>query len=275
MTEKVLLFLPQLLSGLTSLQRAAVRPTTENQYLQALWQFHLWLMGASHTAVADQTLDPLICRYFETVVSEAGAPSIGSKLLAALLHILPERGRHIHLGFPLAHRALQGWQNGMPPKTRPPLPFAMLILIVTQLLAWNEIAMAICIWVGFHGYLRPREMSSLLRHQPLPPTTAAGPISRVWSLNLHPCEDLRPSKIGYYDECVLLDDLASTTWMQQYLTLLRARGGQVPLWPFKHVQLVQRRKLSTQAAAQIDSYFDDPNLARKALHQHVNIIGPG
>ena len=34
------------------------------------------------------------------------------------------------------------------------------------------------------------------------------------------------------------------------------------------------RKLSTQAAAQIDSYFDDPNLARRALHQHVNIIGP-
>ena len=165
----------------------------------------------------------------------------------------------------------------------------MLILIVTRLLAWNEIAMAICIWVGFHGYLRPREMSSLLRHQLLPPTTAAGPISRVWSLSLHPCEDFRPSKIGYYDECVLLDDLAGTTWMQQYLTVLRARVGQDPLWPFKHVQLVQRykiqkqidkmpenlRKLSTQAAAQIDSYFDDPNLARKALHQHVNIIGPG
>jgi hypothetical protein len=126
----------------------------------------------------------------------------------------------------------------MPQRTRAPFPLQALLLAFARLLSRGELALALAIWIGFHGYLRPREISSLRRSQLLPPVSGSGPAAEMWAINLHASELLQASKTGYFDETIVLDDVLSRSALQPFFRLLRGDGGTEPLWPFDHNRLV-------------------------------------
>ena len=128
----------------------------------------------------------------------------------------------------------------MPPRTRAPFPIQGLVLICLRLLSWSEVAMAICAWVGFHAYLRPRELTGLRQQQLLKPGPLRVSRLKYWSLNLHPQEFLVASKTGYWDETVELDDAASRSWLPPFFEVLAGSGSSQPLWPFDHGAFVKR-----------------------------------
>ena len=185
-------------------------------------------------------MDRVLALYFQDTLLEGGAPSIGSKLLAATLHTWPFLGAKIALAFPCAYRCLLGWQKMVPAVTRPPLPYLAVISIVIRLLSWNEIAMAICVYIGMKGYIRPRELTSLLRSQLIAPQVYCGSHFKFLAINLHPRSQNRMSKTGYWDESILMDTASDTAWLHPFFEALVEGDNSLPLWPFSHTEFVCR-----------------------------------
>eukprot|EP00973_Karenia_brevis_P048814 6771926-Karenia_brevis.AAC.1 len=64
-----------------------------------------------------QDLDRAVVQYFDQIALEGAHPSFGNKLLAALIHIMPELGATIKDVFPGGSRSLQGWHRLVPSHT--------------------------------------------------------------------------------------------------------------------------------------------------------------
>jgi hypothetical protein len=93
--------------------------------------------------------------------------------------------------------------------------------------------------LGFTSYLRPRELSSLLVFQLVPPCLSAGKEFGQWMLLLHPENCFVKSKTGFFDEHVALDS-PITAWCPPFWkALVSGRDKQAPLWPFSHAELLR------------------------------------
>ena len=99
----------------------------------------------------------------------------------------------------------------------------------------NNIAMALAILCGFSGYMRLRELTSLMVGQLISPSPLGGHHFRFWTVVLHPEAEGIRSKSGTFDDSVHLDANYLCDWAGPFLTLLiRTRGPDSPLWPFTH-----------------------------------------
>ena len=254
---------PWLTLGLSPLQRAAVAAGTEAQHFDMMRLFCLWLLATSRKVLEVPGLDLALVDYFQALMDEKTPPHVGSKTLASFLHAAPNLGSSLRTAFPLAHRALVGWQRLMPAQTRPPVPFLVVVLIVLHLLSEEQIAMALCILLMFTSYLRPREATSLRREQLVPPQIYGGAHFQLWALVLHPLENMQASKCGQFDESILIDSevftgvsagnttgsgtrAGSSGWISPFLECLRADGSSKALWPFEHVDLIRAVHRATE-----------------------------
>jgi hypothetical protein len=93
----------------------------------------------------------------------------------------------------------------------------------------GEIAAAIMLLLQFRSYIRPGVFDALTVGQLVPPTPSAGHPYNLWSINLHPSENLIPGKTGFFDQAILLD---TELWLDPFLRLLvTGRHPESPLWP--------------------------------------------
>ncbi len=238
---------------ITPLQMAAIGVLTTIQYMETFLEFMRWVQSTrtrpvtfSDCSSAD-VWDGLTQEYFEYLHELGALPATGSKLLAALLHLHPGFGVKIGVVFPRAARSLRGWHRQCPAQTRQPLPFLALCAIISFIITTlNRLDIGLCLLIGFSCYLRPREMSSLLVAQLVPPLAAGGLHFAKWGLILHPSELLIRSKTGHWDESILLDS-PYLEWLPPFLEVLtRGRDPSAPLWNFTHELLIATLK---QAAA--------------------------
>ena len=241
-----------LLGGfITPLQIAAVSAATTIQYVETFLEFARWVKATHPQALAgpeppdQKLLDLLAHHYFEHLFEQGALPATGSKLLAALLHLHPVWGSKVASAFPRSTRSLRGWHHLRPAVTRQPLPFLALLAILTDIIYTNRrLDLAICLLLGFSCYLRPREMSSLLVGQLIPPQPAGGLHFAHWCLNLHPCELPHRSKTGKWDESIILDS-DYTNWLDPFMrVLVTGRSPDLALWPFDHQELINALKTS-------------------------------
>lgn len=100
-----------------------------------------------------------------------------------------------------SRRCLQGWTKLDPGKTRPPLAWPLIALIVQTLLKAKEKRAAAAIMLMFVGYLRPGEATHLLEEDLVKP----GRGQKHYTLNLRPAEREEMSKVGLSDETIILD----------------------------------------------------------------------
>ena len=94
--------------------------------------------------------------------------------------------------------------------------------------AGNEVEFALMLAVQFTGYLRPRELATLSVGQALPPLPGAGTSS--WALLLSPETGLVASKIGAFDESVLLDSVEMPSLGAALARQVRGKSAEEPLW---------------------------------------------
>eukprot|EP00973_Karenia_brevis_P094229 12421405-Karenia_brevis.AAC.1 len=87
-------------------------------------------------------MDMCLVSFFETLFAEGAYPSHGSRTMAALCHFLPANNK-MTICFPRAMRSLRGWERLRPPLTRQPLSYYGLMILCCQLLAANDVAMAL------------------------------------------------------------------------------------------------------------------------------------
>eukprot|EP00969_Alexandrium_andersonii_P098072 4329986-Alexandrium_andersonii.AAC.1 len=80
---------------------------------------------------------------------------------------------------------------------------------------------AVAVLVGYACYLRPGELTSLLRKQLVLPNPAAGPLYQRFGLVLHPLESGVPGKTGVDDDSATIDQLDAPS---PALSMIAARG---------------------------------------------------
>eukprot|EP00973_Karenia_brevis_P054225 7533362-Karenia_brevis.AAC.1 len=118
---------PYMLTMLSFLQMHAILPQTAMYYMDMIAEFSRWLKTQKISISTAIQLDQSLVRYFDMMAMEGGFPSMGDKVLAALLHLSPTLGSNILTAFPMASRSLRGWHRLMPARTVQPLPFASLM----------------------------------------------------------------------------------------------------------------------------------------------------
>lgn len=144
-------------------------------------------------------LDECLTMYLNNMFEQGRDISEGSKTLAAVLDARPDCSQRNMM--PRARRCLRGWSNMDPGSTRPPVPFAVIALIITRMLQLGHSEYALAILLMFSAYLRPGEALGIQAQDVVLPSKAV----RFFAINLHPMDRLETSKTGLSDESILLD----------------------------------------------------------------------
>jgi hypothetical protein len=239
---------PSVPSALGHLRESSVRPSTAAEY-HALYEAYLQstLGEPSRRLMADaDVVDDILAETMEELYYEGLPPSEGQKLKAATMFILPQLKAAGPRSLPKSTQALKGWRKLDPPRSRLPLAYEAVILILDRLLerGFNEEVMVTALAV--HAYLRPSEAFRILARHLVPPTPTIG----AWSLTLHPYEGGHPSKTEVFDEALLLGDIGILKEVAAPLGELAARRRLTsPLAPlFRITQAIWRRRFLSAAA---------------------------
>eukprot|EP00973_Karenia_brevis_P074648 10372947-Karenia_brevis.AAC.1 len=149
-------------------------------------------------------------------------------MLAAVAWGFPRRNFQLTSTLPRSRRALKGFLKLGPNHSRLPLPYPVVCGLAMQILAMGHQIPALLIMIGFHMYLRPREMIHLKWKQwsrPMP-RQLGGAVG--WALTLHAAEDGIQSKVGDTDETVIIDH-PEFAYLNQVIEILynkeRAKGN--------------------------------------------------
>lgn len=122
-----------------------------------------------------------------------------------------------------ARQALRGWRRLEPPRSRLPLPWAVVARTANWLFANQLREEAILVLAMFVTYMRPSEPFKLLARHIVPPCPTAGLGHRHWALTLHPLEGGEGSKTHEFDESILLDTMEGAALGRALHTLGRQR----------------------------------------------------
>ena len=135
-----------------------------------------------------------------------------------------------------------------PSSTQLPLPepvvFAMASRMVALLGGERGRNLGLCVLVAHHLYLRPGELARITWDWIVPAASHSRERGRQCSIVLHPSEELVPSKVGVFDETLLVDLPELTVLLEEFRS--RHHSG-----PFLPVPIKQYNALWRQAALQL------------------------
>jgi len=234
------------------LAQLAVQVPTGDPYRDYLNTFLRTMELSSVEHIPPESLDRYLSDFFDLRFMQGYAAEQGEKTLAALQHFHPEYGKFGRHSLPLTGRCLKGWRRIAPGHARLPIPWLALMAMVGQALFENQTSLALALLIMFFCYLRPGETMELVGDHLVPPgrlkTTSefGGP---YWGIVIRPRSEHKPSKVGAYDESVLLD-VDPLQWMGPVLHTMHRLGNR-SLWPFDHAKFnALFQKLSTACGFQ-------------------------
>ena len=214
----------------TLLERNAVRGSSDSDYGVRVQAFLQWAGMCSASSLGLASLQLLILEYFEHLFFLGKDYAEGAKLVAAIAHFRVGLSPRCAQFLPRCARALQGWRLLAPASSRQPLPWLGLMALVGSLLSGNHVAEALACLLGFHLYLRPGELLGLTGRCLVAPSRRPG-APWTWGVIVRPLEENVPSKVGEFDESVLVDRPA-WRWLHPFMLLLADRNPDQLIWPF-------------------------------------------
>ncbi|CAK0807139.1 unnamed protein product [Prorocentrum cordatum] len=105
-------------------------------------------------------------------------------------------------------------------------------------------AMGLAVMNGVSCYLRPSELLDLTSDNLVAPTS---PVSRYWSLLLHPSEEEKRSKTGDADDSPIIDSAYMLSWVHDLLQVLKEKGGR--LWSVDYLTFLAEFKTVAKTLA--------------------------
>lgn len=218
--------------GRALLERASVQHRTLTDYADRIRRFGSMAGAPPLATVEPEALDAYLVDHFDALFFEGEGVDAGSRLLAAIAFHHPRFSRLGAHSLPRAWRALRGWKRLAPPKAGLPMPQVGMHAVVGALIAMNDRPAALATLLGFYGYLRPGELCSLTPMHLVAPVQSAPVQLRHWGLILGPVELRRSTKVGEFDESVLMD-VPELKWIHPYMSELAPRQPPTkPVWPF-------------------------------------------
>ncbi|CAK0903427.1 unnamed protein product, partial [Prorocentrum cordatum] len=199
----------------------SVGDATRADYQRRQAAFSLWACQRGHSLVTPAEVDNALVLFFHEEFLDGGESSDAWKLMAALAFVRsdlgPRQGR-----LPRAARAAKGWSRLAPPRSRLPLPWPVVCLIVETLCRRGLVVYARLTALTFGLYLRPRETLDLAQSQLIPPGFTTATAMHHWCVVLHLFERQTPSKTGVFDESLLVDSTCFP-WMPGLVQELHRR----------------------------------------------------
>ena len=186
----------------TLLEHASIKEPARKDYYRKLEGFYAFVVKYELTIRSEESLDAALCEYAEHLFLDGEDSHYGQKLQAALEYDRPEFSREGRLALPRFKRALKGWRKLAPTQTRLPMP-EMLKSCVSAIflqMGWKE--EALYNEVTFSTYARPGEMMRVMAEDVVAPNQEFNHAVII----LEPLERGESSKVGIYDEVLVLDD---------------------------------------------------------------------
>lgn len=203
--------------GQSLLEQEAVTPAVGHDYQKRYTEFTEFAKRQRLPLRGAKKLDEALVSFLNNAFELGYDLSEATKFFAAVLDAHPGSGHKDTL--PRSRRCLKGWHRLDPGKTRPPLPWALVALIVIDMLQARALQVAALVLLMFTTYMRPGEALSVRKEDLILPNRSC----KHYSLNLYP--DFRPerSKMGLADENILLDS-RQVPWLGDALHLLARKN---------------------------------------------------
>ena len=184
------------------------------------------------TVYEDPTeMDACLNRYFNHLFLQGHPAHRGDKILATVMHHLPQYGRQGTQRLPHSWRALKGWRRLAPGSSRKAFPLAVWAAISCELQRRGYLQMALFTMMGLSAYTRPGELLRCRVYSLVKPSPT---ITEFWTLLLNPEERPERSKVGEYDDSVALDSPYLKGWGPVLMKQLVDRDPELPLWNFDY-----------------------------------------
>lgn len=225
------------------LEASSIKVNQRLDYAKRLEKFYSFAIRFQLPLDKIEQLDEALCEYADHEYLNGEAAHCGEKLQAALEYERPEFSRTGSLTLPRFRRCMKGWRKMAPTQTRLPMPEFMKTAISAVFLQWNFKEEALYNEVTFSTYSRPGEMLKVHAVDVVPPNRDFERCVIV----LGPMERGESSKVGIYDEVLILDDVRCpwlpTLLLQHSQQQIKQLGQEAPLWNFSARQyLVKWRR---------------------------------
>ncbi|CAK0852660.1 unnamed protein product [Prorocentrum cordatum] len=188
----------------TFLEANAVTERTHAMYVKRVADFESWVSARGLKLTSAKLVDCALVDYLNQLWIDGADIGEATGTYAAWVKLRPSFSKKGPDKLVRTMKALQGFNRLDPGRTRPPLPLAFAALIAVELVGMGLGGMALAVMLMFSAYLRPIELLSLQLSDVLVPTQG----SPYYAIHLHRAERGQPSKVGLYDETLLLDSSA-------------------------------------------------------------------
>ncbi len=225
------------------LEEASVAPGTRQKYLKALVEFEAFLAARAVVLTSPSDVDKALTDYLNFMFMDGHEIHEANFLYAAWIWSHPDYGSKGQHPLPRTVRAINGWRKLAPGFTRPPMPWACLALTVQWLLTSNNLEASLAILTIFVCYLRPSEALRLPAEDLVEPSQSCP----RYALLLHGEAEGQPSKVGLYNESMLLDS-PELPWLGAALAVWRRARSSRMLFDIK---LKELREVFAQAQERV------------------------
>lgn len=142
----------------TNLKSAAVKPVTNKRYTNAVDKFLDFLLLRRLTPLSPQDVDKYLDLYIQHIYDTGGSRSSASYAVNGLCHLMPELKGHLVR----SNRSLKGWIMMVPPTSKPPFSYKVVVVAATGLVGLGFIHDAIGVLLAFDCYLRVSELTRIV-----------------------------------------------------------------------------------------------------------------
>ena len=214
-------------------------------------------------------LDLALARYLDMLYFEGFSQSRGQKTVAALRYYRPECELNGPRGLVHTRAALSGFRRRAPGGTRRPLPRPAYLAILGAALHLRLKEFALALVIAWDGFLRlPTDIVEMVGGSLVAPSPSAGVL--VWGLLLFPSEAARPSKVGHFDEGMLLKGREASLLDASLHALKRGSTPSGRLWSFDSAEF---RRLFTRCATLANLGHLKPYQLRHGAASHAALAG--
>ncbi|CAE7615478.1 unnamed protein product [Symbiodinium sp. CCMP2592] len=149
-------------------------------------------------------IDQALAEHLEDLYRDGEDLATARYAVAAALFFRPELRSPAMTHLPKVKQSLAGWSKLCPPRSRLPIPYAVVALLALHALSLGLLEIAIYLLLTFSLYMRPSEGLRLRKKDVVRPSSRQAGFQH-WSVVLHPLEVGVCSKTQEFDECLQLD----------------------------------------------------------------------
>ncbi|CAE8613278.1 unnamed protein product, partial [Polarella glacialis] len=211
-----------------------------------LFQVFAVTMGVLSLTGIDQ-VDAAMEKYFELLFVRGVSQYAARCALYGWAYLHPTMSTKPRHHFPLSKAALKGWKNLEPGGSKDPCPWEVALLIAEWMMANGYVKMAAFVILCFDTYVRPGILSLIRRENILPPVPGVNASYKHWSLVLSPKTEGVPTKVGEFDDSLIVGS-TGREWVSQIAELLwRKSLPNALFFPFSLREIEKVFKLATTA----------------------------